>query len=153
MDADSIALFVVLPRAELMEQVKSRGDGVVQDEKGVPTLFASRRIFANDDSTNGVDDASDDGGRLGDADDFRLRSLVWARFLKTKKRIEGELLPSPHRSRVPRCTNQEHGLTLTVELCQRCMAVRCSGVKDHAQLARTRVHAHCTDESSRDGGE
>jgi hypothetical protein len=63
-DADAVALLVMLTGAILVQQIEGRRRIVVQDEERMPAVLASRGTFTYDDGAYGAGDALDDGGRL-----------------------------------------------------------------------------------------
>src|SRR4051812_39044766 len=77
-EADPVALLVVLTGAELVEQIEGRGRVIVEDEQGVPPILAPHRALAHDDGADRAGDARDDGRRLGDLDLLGLGADVTA---------------------------------------------------------------------------
>jgi hypothetical protein len=78
MNADAVALLVMLAGAELVQQVEGRRRVVMQDEDRVPAIFPSRRALAHDDGADGMGEVFDHGGRLGDLDLLGLGADVSA---------------------------------------------------------------------------
>src|SRR3569832_1769631 len=80
MDADAVTLLVVLTGAVLVQQVEGGGGVVVEDEERVPAVFPLQSALAHDDGAQGMGDALDGGGGLGELDLLVLGALEPAWF-------------------------------------------------------------------------
>ena len=63
-----MTLLVLLARAVLVQEVEGRRGVVVEEEERVPAVLSLHRALAHDDGADGMGDALDDGGGLGDLD-------------------------------------------------------------------------------------
>src|SRR5262249_16304479 len=80
-DADPVALLVVLAGAVLVQQLERRRGVVVEDEERVPAVLPLHRALAHDDGADRSVDALDRGGGLGDLDLLGLGADVPAGLL------------------------------------------------------------------------
>jgi len=152
-DADAVALLMVLTRAEFPKEIEAVGGHIVKDEQGVPAVLAAGGVLTDDDGADGLSDADHAGGRLGDVDALGRRARVTPGLIEVLEVCSGQALPGAHGGGASGCPDEEDGRALTIESSKRGVAMGRACIEDEAELLGTGACADCTDKVGRDRGE
>ena len=139
-------LLVVLASAELVQQIERRRRVVMQGEERVPAVLALHRTLTHDDGADGLRDAADRGGRLGNLDLLGLGALVATGLLVLGELRARQSLPPVGVAAATRRADQEHGLAEAVETAKSVVGEGGSGVEDDAKLTELDAPAQRADE-------
>ena len=152
-NADAIALLVMLAGAELVQEVERCGGVVMENKESVPAILSSRCMLAHDDGAHGACEPRNGSRRFGDLDSFGFGTDVATRLVNAPEGFAGQSFPRLEVGGAPRRAEQEDGLSASVEATQRGVGFGGRGVEDQPNLTRMGARAHDPQEGERHVGE